>query len=46
MLLYKLFFACDKDEQMTANYLFDHGSEFMDDDDDDSFPPMQGGQGS
>eukprot|EP01087_Luapelamoeba_hula_P018956 TRINITY_DN61_c0_g1_i2.p1 TRINITY_DN61_c0_g1~~TRINITY_DN61_c0_g1_i2.p1 ORF type:complete len:321 (-),score=99.22 TRINITY_DN61_c0_g1_i2:112-1074(-) len=35
------FFACDKDEQVTANYLFDHGGDFMDDDDD--FPPQQGG---
>ncbi|KAL6075626.1 UV excision repair protein rad23 [Balamuthia mandrillaris] len=26
------FFACDRDEQVTANYLFDHGHELMGDD--------------
>jgi len=27
------FFACDKDEQVTANYLFDHGHELEEEDD-------------
>jgi len=39
------FFACDKDEQMTANYLFDHGAELMDDDEGD-FPTGGGGTGT
>ncbi len=29
------FFACDKDEQVTVNYLMDHKDDFVDDEDDD-----------
>jgi len=39
------FFACDKDEQVTANYLFDHGHELeMDEDVDEGFGG-EGGEG-
>lgn len=38
------FFACDKDEQVTANYLFDHGHELEMEEDDEGFGG-EGGQG-
>lgn len=29
-LVLEVFFACNKDEQLAANYLLDHGNEFDD----------------
>jgi UV excision repair protein RAD23 len=29
-LVLEVFFACNKDEELTANYLLDHGHEFDD----------------
>jgi UV excision repair protein RAD23 len=39
-IVIEAFFACDKDEQVTANYLFDHGDELeMEDDEGDGGHP-------
>ena len=39
------FFACDKNEQLTANYLFDHGAELMEEDNEMGLGGGQGGEG-